>query len=151
MPQDHPVLERPEHATKPPTVSLLFVYGTLRMGGSNDIRRFGPYSRLLGPARVRGRLHDLGDYPGLVLGGLDWVSGELHAIAPEIEPALDALEEVWPQRTGLYRRTRALVIAGAQSHGALVYEMDRSRAQVWPLIECGDWLTHLGCRAGPRA
>jgi gamma-glutamylcyclotransferase (GGCT)/AIG2-like uncharacterized protein YtfP len=92
MPQDHPVLERPEHATKPPTVSLLFVYGTLRMGGSNDIRRFGPYSRLLGPARVRGRLYDLGDYPGLVLGGLDWVSGELHAIAPEIEPALDALE-----------------------------------------------------------
>lgn len=147
MPQDRPHLERLAEAAALSLDQLLFVYGTLRIGGSNDIRRFGACSRLLGPARVRGRLYDLGDYPGLVLGGSGWVSGELHAIGAAIEPALDELEEVWPQRSGLYRRTRALVLVGAHSHGALVYAMDSVRAQVWPLIDCGDWLTYLGQRA----
>lgn len=146
MPQDCPDLSPLAEAPLGLSDQLLFVYGTLRIGGSNDIRRFGPCSRFLGPAQVRGRLHDLGNYPGLVLGGAAWVRGELHAIAPAIEPALDELEEVWPQRSGLYRRTRALVVLGAHSHGALVYAMDSARAQVWPLIDCGDWLTHWGQR-----
>lgn len=126
---------------------LFFVYGTLRIGGRNDIRRYGPGSRLAGPAKVRGRLYDLGNYPGLVLGGSDWVTGELHWVSTAIEPALDELEEVWPQRHGLYRRTRALVMAGQDSCSALVYEMDSRRAQAWPLIECGDWLAHLARRS----
>jgi gamma-glutamylcyclotransferase (GGCT)/AIG2-like uncharacterized protein YtfP len=129
----------------------LFVYGTLRLGGSNDIRRFGPHSRLIGPARVQGRLHDLGPYPGMVLGGPAWVWGELHWIEPVIEPALDDLEQVWPQRSGVYRRTRAL--AWVEHDGAwrpcsaLAYEMDRRCAESWPLIDGGDWLTHLEQRA----
>ncbi|MEN9768999.1 MAG: hypothetical protein RLZZ180_629 [Pseudomonadota bacterium] len=126
----------------------LFVYGTLRCTGSNDIRRFGPHSRLLGRARVRGQLHDLGAYPGLVLGGGQWVWGELHAIGPALEPALDALEEVWPQCSGEYWRRHARVHwcleGGAHRElSALLYEMDPLRAQAWPLIDSGDWLTHL--------
>jgi hypothetical protein len=81
MPQDSAIASR-LHADG----QLLFVYGTLRLGGSNDIRRFGPHSRLVGPARVQGRLHDLGPYPGMVLGGPAWVWGELHLIEPAIEP-----------------------------------------------------------------
>jgi gamma-glutamylcyclotransferase (GGCT)/AIG2-like uncharacterized protein YtfP len=124
----------------------LFVYGTLRYTGSNDIRRFGPHSRLLGMARVRGQLHDLGAYPGLVLGGGQWVWGELHAIGPALEPALDALEEVWPQCSGEYRRRHARVQWCLEGGGvqrelsALLYEMDPLRARAWPLIESGDWL-----------
>lgn len=127
---------------------LLFVYGTLRIGGSNDIRRWGPHSRLIGPALVRGRLHDLGPYPGMVLGGPHWVHGELHWIEPCMESALDALEEVWPQRSGEYRRNRVLAFFEADGDrrtcSALAYEMDRRRAHAWPVIEGGDWLTHLG-------
>ena len=146
MPQDRPPSKNLMDGAAPTMAQLLFVYGTLRLGGSNDIRRYGSGSRLVGPARVRGRLYDLGDYPGLVLGGPAWVMGELHWVSPAIEPALDELEEVWPQRSGLYRRTRALVFAGNESRSALVYEMDSRRAQDWPLIECGDWITHVGRR-----
>ena len=146
MPQDSAIAPR-LHADG----QLLFVYGTLRLGGSNDIRRFGPHSRLLGPARVQGRLHDLGSYPGMVLGGPAWVWGELHWIEPAIEPALDDLEEVWPQRSGVYRRTRVLAVFESdgvcRSCSALAYEMDRRCAQAWPVIEGGDWLTHVGRRA----
>lgn len=145
MPQDQTCVARLE--SQDLQFQLLFVYGTLRIGASNDIGRYGSGSRLAGPARVRGRLYDLGDFPGLVLGGSDWVTGELHWVSPAIEPALDELEEVWPQRHGLYRRTRALVMAGQDSRSALVYEMDSRRAQAWPQIECGDWLIHLGRRA----
>ena len=133
-------------------VRPLFVYGTLRCTGSNDIRRFGPHSRLLGLARVRGRLHDLGAYPGLVLGGDQWVWGELHAIGLVLEPALDALEEVWPQCSGEYRRRHARVCWYPEGGGvqrelwALLYEMDPRRARVWPPIESGDWLAHWGGR-----
>lgn len=130
---------------------LLFVYGTLRIGASNDIRRWGPHSRLIGPAWVRGRLHDLGPYPGMVLGGPHWVRGELHWIDPRVESALDDLEQVWPQRTGEYRRNRVLAFREAdgdcQPCSALAYEMDHRCAQAWPVIDGGDWLTHLGRRA----
>ena len=146
MPQDSAIAPR-LHTN----AQLLFVYGTLRLGGSNDIRRFGPHSRLLGPARVQGRLHDLGSYPDMVLGGPAWVWGELHWIEPAIEPALDDLEEVWPQRSGVYRRTRVLAVFESdgvcRSCSALAYEMDRRCAQAWPVIEGGDWLTHVGRRA----
>ena len=132
----------------------LFVYGTLCHTGSNDIRRLGSHSRLLGRARVQGQLHDLGAYPGLVLGGKQWVWGQLHAIGPALEPALDALEEVWPQCTGEYRRRHARVCwhleCGAQRElSALLYEMEPLRARAWPLIESGDWLAHLAC-GGPE-
>ena len=146
MPQDSAIAPR-LHTN----AQLLFVYGTLRLGGSNDIRRFGPHSRLVGPARVQGRLHDLVSYPGMVLGGPAWVWGELHWIEPAIEPALDDLEEVWPQRSGVYRRTRVLAVFESdgvcQSCSALAYEMDRRCAQAWPVIEGGDWLTQVGRRA----
>ena len=146
MPQDSAIAPR-LHADG----QLLFVYGTLRLGGSNDIRRFGPHSRLVGPARVQGRLHDLGPYPGMVIGGPHWVHGELHWIEPCIESALDDLERVWPQRTDEYRRTRVLAFGdGGGGHwpcSALAYEMDRRCAQAWPVIEGGDWLTHVARRA----
>ena len=129
---------------------LLFVYGTLRRGGSNDIGRFGPYSRLVGRARVRGALYDLGAYPGLVLGASAWVWGELYAIERSLESALDRLEEVWPQPKGQYRRTQAMVMLqvehGERSMSALLYELDRSGARGRARIEAGDWITRLGRR-----
>ncbi len=131
--------------------SLLFVYGTLRSGGANDIAQFGSRARWQAPAWVRGRLHDLGPYPGLVMGGPVWVKGELYRIDPAIEPALDRLEQVWPDRTGEYRRSLAMVVtrdhSGAeQVCAALVYAMNAAIALRSPLIEGGDWIAHRQAR-----
>lgn len=70
----------------------VFVYGTLRRGGSNDITRLSPAPRWLGFAQVAGMLFHLGAYPGMTLGGDRPVHGEVYAIEPALETVLDAIE-----------------------------------------------------------
>jgi gamma-glutamylcyclotransferase (GGCT)/AIG2-like uncharacterized protein YtfP len=152
MPQS--TADRPGAFDQVSSGQLLFVYGTLRRGGRNDIAQFGTRARWHSRARVRGHLHDLGPYPGLVLGGTQWVTGELYWIDPAIEPALDRLEGVWPDRSGEYQRKRAWVVAEPSgeeqaSCSALLYEMQARVARRWPLIASGDWMAHLSTRQGP--
>ena len=60
----------------------LFVYGTLRKGGANSMHHMlGRDSRFVGRARTRGRLYDLGEYPGLVASDDTWVHGDLYELA----------------------------------------------------------------------
>ncbi len=74
---------------------LLFVYGTLRQGGSNDMARFLPTAVKVANARMRGRLFDLGSYPALVTdAAAGWVNGELYAIPKAGWVPLHALEEI---------------------------------------------------------
>lgn len=47
----------------------VFVYGTLRRGGRNDINRLAPAPRYVGMGEVRGHLYHFDWYPGLTLGG----------------------------------------------------------------------------------
>jgi gamma-glutamylcyclotransferase (GGCT)/AIG2-like uncharacterized protein YtfP len=75
-------------------VERLFIYGTLLP----DLVR-PPFDALvakltpLGPATVRGRLYDLGPYPGLVLDeAASTVQGELFAL-PEDPAVLSALDD----------------------------------------------------------
>lgn len=100
---------------------------------------------------MRGALYDLGAYPGMVLGGSAWVWGELYAITQSLESRLDRLEEVWPQATGEYRRSQAMVMLqvghGERALSALIYALDCARAQDSALIEGGDWIIHVGRRA----
>jgi len=78
-------------------VEYLFVYGTLRSGYNNRyarlLRRQG---QMLGIARVRGRLNDLGRYPALspTQGHDDWVTGEIYLLRTPISllGKLDAYE-----------------------------------------------------------
>ena len=100
-----------------PVSDLLFVYGTLRPA----LARGEPATLVqglpcLGPATVRGTLHDLGDYPGLVAGeGL--VHGDLLAVATADQlVALDAYEECGGPRP-LFVRTRA---AATRPDGSVV-------------------------------
>jgi gamma-glutamylcyclotransferase (GGCT)/AIG2-like uncharacterized protein YtfP len=63
--------------------SLLFVYGTLRaFVGSAAGDRMRRHACLIGCARVRGRLYDLGRYPGLAppRRAGDWVTGEVYRL-----------------------------------------------------------------------
>ncbi len=83
--------------------ALVFVYGTLKRGGSNHARLAD--QRFLGPARTAPgfALYSMGEYPGLVAdpADLDGVHGELWAVDAPALARLDAFEGV---DEGLYAR-----------------------------------------------
>jgi gamma-glutamylcyclotransferase (GGCT)/AIG2-like uncharacterized protein YtfP len=85
---------------------LLFVYGTLRSGGS-AAARMGP-ARLLAAASYRGRLYDLGRYPGVVPSAdpADLVRGELFVLPSAAAPLLAELDRYEGPE---FRRVPALV------------------------------------------
>lgn len=77
----------------PESLSLLFVYGSLRRGGSAHRLLDGAES--LGEARYQGRLHQLGEYPAAVPSRSpgDRVEGELYRLPPgEVEACLGRLD-----------------------------------------------------------
>lgn len=78
----------------------VFVYGTLRRGGSNDITRLSPAPVWVGTACLRGALYSLGSYPGMRLDGHDEqdppVVGEVYAVTPALERQLDLIEGLDP-------------------------------------------------------
>ena len=120
----------------------VFVYGTLRRGGRNDIARFRPEPFHVADAAIAGTLYDLGAYPGVVLDGKGRVVGEIYSIEPEVEAALDVLEEVADDDSGEYIRRHVTVEAGAQHFECLVYEIHPSRIAGRAVIRSGDWIAH---------
>ena len=74
----------------------VFVYGTLRRGGRNDINRLRPPPEYVGMGEVQGVLYHFDWYPGLTLGGEEAVTvvGEVYRIGPELEAVLDGIEQV---------------------------------------------------------
>ncbi len=74
-----------------PTPQLVFVYGTLRRGGSNHFRMAG--AEWIAPGTVRGRLYRIDWYPGLVLDDAgEEIHGEVYSVGPELLSALDVFE-----------------------------------------------------------
>src|SRR5689334_8617863 len=84
-------------------MTTLFIYGTLKRGGSNHAFLAGQH--FLGPARtVPGfALYSLGDYPGMVRapGDTAGVTGELWVVDDACLAELDRLEGL---DEGLYER-----------------------------------------------
>ena len=124
----------------------VFVYGTLRAGGSNDIRRYWPAPRRIGAAVIAGCLYDFGDWPGLRLDGTGSVMGEVWRIDPSVEPLLDALEGIRPDGSGDYRKRQVAVQVGSHSINCLVYEIQADRIAGRALIPGGDWTRHVRSR-----
>ena len=112
------------------------------MGQERDINRLRPAPVFIGEGQINGTLYELGTYPGIRLGGQDWVQGEVYQINPELERQLDEIEEVWPQQTGEYARCEVLVQCAGQALVCLVFEVAEVRAKVSRVIESGDWVTH---------
>jgi len=117
----------------------VFVYGTLRRGELLDINRLQPAPVFVGNAQIKGTLYALGSYPGVRLGGAQWVQGEVYQITPELERQLDEIEEVWPQQTGEYARQEVVVQCAALALTCLVYEAAAERVQGHAVIDSGDW------------
>ncbi len=118
----------------------VFVYGTLRQGGSNDIRRFLPLPAFVGDGWIAGTLYDLGPYPGAVLGGNGRIRGEVYRIEPPVEAALDRLEEVAADDSGEYRRREVVVHLGGRALVCLVYEIHPARIAGARAMPGGDWM-----------
>jgi gamma-glutamylcyclotransferase (GGCT)/AIG2-like uncharacterized protein YtfP len=81
----------------------LFIYGTLHpTRAPAEIAPIVALLKPIGPAILRGRLLDLGAYPGLILPGTDEIRGELFALPVDralrvrIWAALDAYEDFRP-------------------------------------------------------
>lgn len=76
--------------------SLLFVYGTLRPFVAIPMARWlAGVARYVGSATTRGRLYDLGPYPGLraARGAREWVVGDVYRIgSPRVLRVLDRYE-----------------------------------------------------------
>ena len=90
----------------------LFIYGTLMPGLRLEAEMHG--AERLGPARVSGRLVDVGRYPGL-LHGEGTVTGEVYRVSDAQLARLDAVEEMVPgdRAASQYWRERVLVLDGA--------------------------------------
>ena len=118
----------------------VFVYGTLRRGEQRDINLLLPTPLFLGYGQTPGVLYDLGSYPGVRLGGSQFVRGEVYQIGLELERQLDEIEEVWPQQTGEYVKREVVVQCAGQALACLVYEVALVHTQGRGVIESGDWV-----------
>ena len=88
----------------PDSVETVFVYGTLRRGGSNHHRLQG--AEFVATATVRGRLYRIDWYPGLVADeNADEVIGEIHQVPATMLSALDDYEGPEYQRVKMDVRT----------------------------------------------
>ncbi|MBK1882620.1 gamma-glutamylcyclotransferase [Luteolibacter pohnpeiensis] len=116
---------------------LVFVYGTLRKGGSNEFRMEG--CRLIGSATVAGSIYRIDWYPGLLLhSGNGQVRGEVYEVGAASLKDLDAYEG------DEYRRLKAK----AQLQDGTLQEvwLWEWLGEVDPAakITTGDWLDQSG-------
>lgn len=118
---------------------LVFVYGTLKRGGSNHGRLAG--QTFLGVARVGhgATLYSLGEYPGLVYSPEDrvGVTGELWTVDDAALADLDELEGV---AEGLYVRETARLVEWPEPLTAA----EAGRAQLYRYLRPVDPSAHIG-------
>lgn len=147
---------------------LVFVYGTLRKGGSDERRMEG--GEFVGAGWVKGRLYRNSWRSGLVLdpeGG--WVDGEVWRIPEEKLTELDQSEGMSEGKPPLleYRRVEVVVEPPRSSDEAALQRQVRAWVWEWTgavdesqRIKSGDWLdvvcprppafcTCLGCLSFP--
>jgi gamma-glutamylcyclotransferase (GGCT)/AIG2-like uncharacterized protein YtfP len=134
-------------AATPTDPDRLVLYGSLRHG-QPDFHRLALDKALdwLGPCEVRGRLYDLGPYPGFSPEGRSLVFGDLFAIRDSAAlDRLDAFEGyVADDPLGsLYLRRR--IALHRPSGEAWIYVYNGVLAAA-PAVGSGDWLDYLRTR-----
>jgi gamma-glutamylcyclotransferase (GGCT)/AIG2-like uncharacterized protein YtfP len=117
---------------------LLFVYGTLRRGGVNEITISHARAVFVGAASVRGRLHDMGGYPAVILddaaGG---IAGEVFEIDDAILAALDRFEAADD-----YHREQIEVLLNGTASRSWIYRPEPELCAGKPTVETGDWIEY---------
>lgn len=120
---------------------LVFVYGTLRRGGSNHFRMAG--ADFITTGTITGRMYRIDWYPGLVLDEAgDEIRGEVYSVTPEQLSALDVFEglSAGEIQGSEYRRSETTVVCkDSRTLTAWVWEwigiVDESQR-----LSNGDWL-----------
>jgi gamma-glutamylcyclotransferase (GGCT)/AIG2-like uncharacterized protein YtfP len=129
----------------------LFVYGSLRSGFRSPAYEYiSNYFDLVGEAKVKGKLFDMGDYPAAIPTEENlFIIGELYLIKREQEFSwaigqLDDYEGVITEEGDipLYRREQAAVLINNTTVMAWVYWYNRP-VDGKPLIISGDILDFL--------
>jgi gamma-glutamylcyclotransferase (GGCT)/AIG2-like uncharacterized protein YtfP len=122
-----------------------FVYGTLRPGRApTALGEVVRTLRAVGAARLRGRLYDLGPYPGAIAdpSAADWIHGEVVECTADSPPLawFDAYEDVVPDapERGIFRRERHAVETDAGPVECWVYLLVRAPTAA-PRIASGEW------------
>lgn len=120
----------------------VFVYGTLRRGGRNDINRLAPAPEYVGMGEVQGVLYHFDWYPGLTLGGEEAVTvvGEVYRIAPELEDVLDRIEQIVPGADSEYFKREVDITVAGGTVTCLLYEINPARVRGRQAIGHGDWI-----------
>jgi gamma-glutamylcyclotransferase (GGCT)/AIG2-like uncharacterized protein YtfP len=120
----------------------VFVYGTLRRGGRNDINRLAPAPEYVGMGEVHGVLYHIDWYPGLTLGGEEAVTvvGEVYRITPQLEAALDRIEQIVPGGDSEYFKREVDVSVAGRPVSCLLYEINPARVIGKTVIGHGDWI-----------
>src|SRR6185503_15578888 len=136
---------------KKPDVYQLFVYGSLRSGFRSPAYEYiSRYFDLVGEARVRGKLFDLGEYPAAKPTDDDkFIIGELYRIRQQNEFSwamgqLDDYEGVHVgfDETQLYRSEIAEVQINNEKTNAWIYWY-HGDIEGKPVIESGDVLQYM--------
>ena len=124
----------------------VFVYGTLRRGGRNDINGLSPAPRYVGMGEVRGKLYHLDWYPGLTLGGEEAITvvGEVYEISAALEAVLDEIEQIVPGAQSEYFKRELQVEVNGRPHRCLVYEINPERVRNKQPMGHGDWIMFHG-------
>ena len=120
----------------------VFVYGTLRQGGSNHFRMND--SEMVGTGKIAGKMYRIDWYPALVCGGETSVKGELYFVSDKILESLDQFEGVTPdaQEPRDYRRVKVCVkLDSGDTLDAWVWEWAGGLGGAQPL-DGEDWLVY---------
>jgi gamma-glutamylcyclotransferase (GGCT)/AIG2-like uncharacterized protein YtfP len=129
----------------------LFVYGSLRSGFNHPAYAYiSDNFTLIGDAKVRGKLYDLGEYPAaLPDSGDHFIVGELYAMKEDQEfswviAQIDDYEGVYaePGESPLYRRELAAIYLHNQETTAWIYWYNNDIIGK-PVISSGDVLQYL--------
>lgn len=129
----------------------LFVYGSLRSGFPSPAYEYiSRFFNPVGPARVKGKLYDMGEYPAaLPATGDSFIIGELYVIKNESEFSwaigqLDDYEGVLVEKheQPLYRRQLAEIESGDKIIPAWVYWYNGDTSGK-PQIASGDVVEYL--------
>ncbi len=123
----------------------VFVYGTLRRGlPLHKLLRRGSV-RLLGRARIQGRLYDLGEFPGALpsQSPANEIEGELYEFTngAQLLKELDEVEEYFPERPNeslFLRRLADVELESGKKVKAWVYYLAEKPANA-RLIPGGDY------------
>jgi len=127
------------------TTEYLFLYGTLLVESPDEVVGALKSLRRLGPAHVRGRLYDLGEYPGAVIdhSANTSVHGELVELPADkaILDALDKYEEFdpsRPQKSLFVRKKTRIKLADGRNVEGWMYVYNRNPRNA-PIIRGGNY------------